>query len=153
MAKATFYRHFPSKDDLIVAWLEDSRTRWFERVRATAEAKAATPHEVIPAFFDALADWLEAGDFKGCPYLSTAIELGDPDHRATPVVRAYLSEIRGYLAEMLSAAGYRDAADLASDLQMLVAGSTSLGVAHRSSSFATSAGDASARLLANAARV
>ncbi|TME30266.1 MAG: TetR family transcriptional regulator [Chloroflexi bacterium] len=153
VAKATFYRHFPSKDDLIVAWLEDSRTRWFERVRATAEAKAATPHEVIPAFFEALADWLEAGDFKGCPYLNTAIELGDPDHRATPVVRAYLSEIRGYLAEMLSAAGYRDAADLASDLQMLVAGSTSLGVAHRSSSFATSAGDASARLLANAARV
>ena len=152
VAKATFYRHFPSKDDLIVAWLEDSRTRWFEGVRATAEATASTPDDVIPAFFDALVDWLEAGDFKGCPYLNTAIELGDPYHRATQVVRAYLIEIQGYLAEILSAAGYRDAAVLASELQMLVAGSISLGVAHRSSSFARSAGAAAARLLANAAR-
>jgi AcrR family transcriptional regulator len=151
VAKATFYRHFPSKDDLIVAWLEDPRTRWFEGVRARAEAKASTPAEVIPAFFDALADWLEAGDFKGCPYLNTAVELGDPDHRATRVVRSYLDEIQGYLGEILTADGYRDTAGLASELQMLLAGSISLGVAHRSSSFATSARSAAMRLLADAA--
>jgi len=152
VAKATFYRHFPSKDDLIVAWLEDSRTRWFEGVRARAEANAATPDDVIPAFFNELVDWLEGGDFKGCPYLNTAIELGDPDHRATPVVRAYLNDIRGYLADILRAAGYRDSRELAGELQMLVAGSIALGVAHRSTSFATSARTAAARLLATAAR-
>ena len=39
VAKATFYRHFPSKDDLVVAWLRDPRARWFDRVRAQAEAE------------------------------------------------------------------------------------------------------------------
>ena len=153
VAKATFYRHFPSKDDLIVAWLQDPRTRWFEGVRARAEAKAATPDEVIPAFFAALVEWLEAGDFAGCPYLNTAVEIADPDHRATPVVRAYLGEIQGYLREILATAGYRDAGDLASELQVLLAGSISLTVAHRTTSFVVAARTTAARLLANAARV
>jgi AcrR family transcriptional regulator len=153
VAKATFYRHFPSKDDLIVAWLQDPRTRWFEAVRATAEARASTPEDVIPAFFDAVADWLEADDFRGCPYLNTAIQLGDPDHRATPVVRDYLREIQRYLGELLVSAGYRNSPELASELQTLLAGSISLGVAHRSGSFVRAAREAASSLLADAERV
>ncbi len=58
VAKATFYRHFQSKDALILAWLRDPRTRWFDHVRATAEARAATPDELIVRLFDAVAERL-----------------------------------------------------------------------------------------------
>jgi AcrR family transcriptional regulator len=153
VAKATFYRHFPSKDDVIVAWLKDPRTRWFEGVRAKAEAGAATPDDVIPRFFDALADWLEAGDYRGSAYLNTAIELGDPGHPAMEVVRSYVDEVRQYLAEIVEAAGYREPAAVAAELQTMVAGAITLGVALRSGAPAVAAREAASTLLANTPRV
>src|ERR1700741_3857622 len=55
VAKATFYRYFPSKDDLIVAWLADSRTRWFERVLALAQSRAVDARDVVVQVFGAAA--------------------------------------------------------------------------------------------------
>jgi AcrR family transcriptional regulator len=147
VAKATFYRHFPSKDALIVAWLRDPRTRWFERVRAVAESRATTPSEVIPRFFDAVADWLETDDFIGCPYLNTSVEISDPGHPATQAVREALAEIGAYLEESVAAAGHDDAARLGRELHALLAGAISLGVANRTSSFVMAARDAALQLL------
>lgn len=147
VAKATFYRHFPSKDALIVAWLRDPRTRWFDRVRATAEAQAATPDEVIPRFFEAVADWLETGDYVGCPYLNTSVEISDPAHPAAEIVHDMVAEIGAYFEERVAAAGHADAARLGKEIHTLLAGSISLGVANRTSSFVMSARDAAMRLL------
>jgi AcrR family transcriptional regulator len=152
VAKATFYRHFPSKDDLVVAWLRDPRARWFDRVRKRAEQMASTSEELIPTFFEAVAEWLEAGDFRGCPYLNTPIELSDASHPARAVIRGYLQEIEDYLCEMLAAAGYHDAELMAAELQALLAGAISLGVARRSGASAMVARDAATRLLASVER-
>jgi AcrR family transcriptional regulator len=96
VAKATFYRHFPSKDDLVVAWLQDPHTRWLDRVRREAEAHHAEPSEVIPLFFEVLADWLETEGYRGCPYLNTAVEIVDPAHPARAAIRDYLDESEAY---------------------------------------------------------
>jgi AcrR family transcriptional regulator len=152
VAKATFYRHFPSKDDLVVAWLRDPRARWFDRVRKRAEQTASTSEELIPTFFEAVAEWLEAGDFRGCPYLNTPIELSDTSHPARAVIRGYLQEIEDYLCEMLAAGGYHDAELMAAELQALLAGAISLGVARRSGASALVARDAATRLLASVER-
>jgi AcrR family transcriptional regulator len=147
VAKATFYRHFPSKDELIVAWLEDPRTRWFDRVRVTAEARASTPSELIPRLFEAIAEWLETDDFLGCPYLHTSVEVTDPSHPAGQAVRAYLAEVGTYLEERVAAAGHPDSARLGRELHALLAGSIALGVAHRTSSYTLAARDAADELL------
>jgi AcrR family transcriptional regulator len=147
VAKATFYRHFSSKDALIVAWLKDPRTRWFDRVRVLAESRAATPDEVMPRLFDAVADWLETDDFVGCPYLNTAVEISDPAHPATIAIRDYLAEIGAYLEERAAAAGHADAAAVGKELHALLAGSISLGVANRTSSFVIAARGAAVQLL------
>jgi AcrR family transcriptional regulator len=147
VAKATFYRHFPSKDALIVAWLRDPGTRWFDRVRAVAESRATTPSEVIPRFFDAVADWLETEDFIGCPYLNTSVEISDPEHPATQAVREMLAEIGAYLEESVAASAHDDAARLGRELHALLAGAISLGVANRTSSFVIAARDAALQLL------
>jgi AcrR family transcriptional regulator len=148
VAKATFYRHFPSKDDLIVAWLEDPRTRWFERVRRQAEIRAAGPGDLVPELFNAAAEWLEDGDYRGCPYLNSAVEITHASHRAVPVIRAYLGEIERYLQRMVAAAGYAEPDALGTALQAMLAGSLSLGVAHRSKRFVFGARLAAERLLA-----
>jgi AcrR family transcriptional regulator len=147
VAKATFYRHFPSKDALILAWLRNPHTRWFDRVRMVAEARAATPGERIPRIFEAVADWMETEDFVGCPYLNTSVEISDPSHPARGAVRDYLAEIGDYLEECVAAAGHQDAPRLGREVHALLAGSIALGVANRTSSFVGAARDAAIELL------
>jgi AcrR family transcriptional regulator len=150
VAKATFYRHFPSKDDLVVAWLRDPRARWHDRVRAQVETYGAPPADAIPRFFEAVAEWLETDDFRGCPYLNTAAEITNPAHPARLVIREQLQEIEDYLTGLAAAAGYKDPQLLGSELQLLVAGAISLSVARRSNAAVLAARDVALGLVANA---
>jgi AcrR family transcriptional regulator len=152
VAKATFYRHFPSKDDLVVAWLRDPAARWLDGVRARVEAQGANGADAIPALFETVADWLETGDYRGCPYLNTAAELMEPNHPARVVIREFLQEVEDYLTDKLTQGGYEHPRMLASELQALLAGSITLAVARRSNASALSARDAAITLLASAPR-
>ena len=147
VAKATFYRHFPSKEALVLAWLRDPRTRWFDRVRTTAEAGATTPTERISNLFGAAATWLEAGDYRGCPYLNTAVELADRNRPPGRELRSYLAEIGAYLEQQLTLAGHPDPAGVGRQLHTLMAGAISLGVALHSSTYVLAARDAALALL------
>ncbi len=129
VAKATFYRHFPSKDALISEWLLNWRARWIDRLRPKAEAAASSPEELIPVFFDVVAEWLEAEGFRGCPYLNTAVEIVDPAHPARQVVRDYLNEVAGFLRDVLESTGHPAAEARSLELQALLAGGMSLAVA------------------------
>jgi AcrR family transcriptional regulator len=152
VAKATFYRHFPSKDDLVVAWLLDPRTRWHEGVRSQVEATTTDPNDRILLFFEGTAEWLEAEGYRGCPYLNTGVEITDPAHPARRIVLDYLNEIHEYLHSLLVAARYVDADMLAPQLQALLAGSISLAVARHTAAYALAAREAAERLLAGAER-
>ena len=152
VAKATFYRHFPSKDDLVVAWLRDPAARWLDGVRARVEAQGANGADAIPVLFETVADWLETGDYRGCPYLNTAAELMEPNHPARVVIREFLQEVEDYLTDKLTQGGYEHPRMLASELQALLAGSITLAVARRSNASALSARDAAITLLASAPR-
>jgi AcrR family transcriptional regulator len=150
VAKATFYRHFPSKDDLVVAWLRDSRTRWFDRVRPRAEGAGGSADVILWRFFDEVAIWLQAEGYRGCAFLNTSVEITDPTHPAMPVIVDYLKEIEDYLAGLLEAAGYRNSRRVATQLQTLLAGSISLALARRSGAGAGPARDAALALLREA---
>jgi AcrR family transcriptional regulator len=150
VAKATFYRHFPSKEDLVVAWLRDPSARWLDRLGSQVEASRPEPLEAIPLFFEAVAEWLEAEDYRGCPYLNTAVEITNPTHPARLVVREFLQDVEDYLTGLAEAAGYRHPRMLATQLQTLLAGSIILAVARRSSAFALTAREAAMKLLAAA---
>jgi AcrR family transcriptional regulator len=148
VAKATFYRHFPSKDDLVVAWLRDPRTRWFEAVTATAEERASSPSEVIPSLFEAVAEWLEGDDYRGCPYLNTIFERPNRDLPTAGTIRDTLAEIGAYLEGAAARAGHPDPAKVGFELHALLAGTISLGVANRTGAYALAASDVARRLLA-----
>jgi AcrR family transcriptional regulator len=147
VAKATFYRHFPSKDALVIAWLEDAGTRWFDGVRESVEARATSPDDLVPSLFDAVAEWLEAEDFLGCPYLNTAAEFADSEHPAGVVLRSYLAEIGDYLRDAVAATGHPEADRLGRELHVLLAGSITLGAANRTTAHLRTARDAAVALL------
>jgi AcrR family transcriptional regulator len=152
VAKATFYRHFPSKDDLVVAWLRDPRTRWFERAQAQARASGAGPGDEILLFFEAVAEWLETENYRGCPYLNSAVEITDPAAPARLVIRETLDEIGAYFRTLVTAAGYAEPELLGMELHALTAGAISLAVARQTSAFALTAREAARQLLAQAPR-
>lgn len=152
VAKATFYRHFPSKDALVVAWLNDPRSRWLDRVRKQADRAGPAPDRIVLGFFDAAAEWLESEAYRGCPYLNTAAEITDPDHPALGVIRAYLDEVGDYLLGLVTKAGYRDPAMLAAELHNLMAGGIMLTMARRSGAPARAARVAAEHLLSVAER-
>jgi AcrR family transcriptional regulator len=152
VAKATFYRHFPSKEDLVVAWLRDPSTRWVDRLRGQLEASRPAPVDAIPLFFDLVADWMESADHRGCPYLNTTVEITDPRHPARLVAGEFLHDVERYLGSLAAAAGYRHPQSLATQLHTVLAGSIVLAVARRSTAPAVTAREAAMALLAAAER-
>ncbi|SFU16299.1 TetR/AcrR family transcriptional regulator [Mesorhizobium sp. YR577] len=82
VAKATFYNHFPSKDDLVVAYLEE-----IDRLgrAAVAALPKQPPRKMISAIMGRISEAVTAGGWRGCPFLNAAAEYPDP---ASPVRRA-----------------------------------------------------------------
>jgi len=121
VAKATFYQHFPSKDDLIVAWLRGDDAQWFDRLRTAAEHKAAAQGDVVPAFFDALAEWAATDDFRGWGFINSAAEL-PASHPAHEVIVERGELIEAYFCDAIMSAGIDDAKGVAQDAYLLMVG-------------------------------
>ncbi|MDD7965383.1 TetR/AcrR family transcriptional regulator [Actinomycetospora lemnae] len=94
--RATFYRHFPSKEDLVLAYLAgvDARTR--AAVQAATEG-AASPADALRAIGTSVTDDLTDPAFRGCAFLKAAAEYPDPDD---PVRRLILDHRAWYVATL-----------------------------------------------------
>jgi AcrR family transcriptional regulator len=97
VAKMTMYRHFPTKDDLIVAVLE-YRAKRFDAQLDRLTQKAATPERKIATIFDWYRHWFEGPDFHGCLFQHALAEFGDPGH---PVFKAVAEQKNGFKRRLL----------------------------------------------------
>jgi AcrR family transcriptional regulator len=113
VAVASLYNLFGSKDNLVVAYLENRDRRW--RVVWDAEvARHDDPVDRILAVFTALQRWDDAvGMRRGCAHSAAAAQLGDARHPAHAAVRAHKHAIVTRLTELADAAGYADPARVA----------------------------------------
>jgi AcrR family transcriptional regulator len=122
VAKATFYRHFPSKDELLLAVLESRDARLSAELERRACELTAHASERPLALFDALADWMSEPSFRGCAFLNSMIEVADPAHPVHAAAHRHKSNLarlfRGFLAE----AGVARAEELAEQLVLLLDG-------------------------------
>ena len=79
VAKATFYKHFPAKDDLVVAYLDRVDGIWFGQLRAAAEAAGEAPADQLVGLFDALSTACRREGYRGCAFINAAAE-SQPGH-------------------------------------------------------------------------
>lgn len=89
VSKLTFYRHYPSKDALVLAFLDDRHTRWMAWFEATL-ARHGGGAQAIPA---ALSDWSNSADFRGCAFINSASELGASAEGVMDRVRDHKSAV------------------------------------------------------------
>ncbi len=109
VAKATLYRHFPSKDDLVLAFLERREQRWtLGWVEAEAARRGSTPEEQLLAIFDAFDEWFRREDFEACAFINVLLEMG-PEHPAGEASIAHLENIRSVVRRLAEETGLRDA--------------------------------------------
>jgi AcrR family transcriptional regulator len=123
VAKATFYRHFPSKDELVLAFLEEREQRWTVGwVEAEARSRAGTPEEQLLAIFDAFDDWFRRDDFEACSFINVLLEMGSA-HPVGEACIAYLENVRAVVGRLATEAGLRDVDSFARAWHILMKGS------------------------------
>jgi AcrR family transcriptional regulator len=118
VAKATFYHHFPAKDELVRAYLEAE----YARQREAAEAlRAASPDAgtALVRIFTYLGDNGASATFRGCPFTNAAAEYPDPAHPVRQTIADYRRWSRGLFRDLLTDAGHPDADRTATILMMI----------------------------------
>ena len=123
VAKATLYRHFPSKDDLVIAFLERREQRWtLAWVEAEARRRGTTPEEQLLAIFELFDEWFHRDDFEACSFINVLLEMG-PAHPAGQASLRHLASIRSVVARLAEEAALRDPESFARSWHILMKGS------------------------------
>ncbi len=146
VAKATFYKHFPSKDDLAVAYLSRVDELWRGQLEAAAGAAGVDPRARLVGMFDALVEVCHQGDYHGCAFINTAAEsaAGSAVHARTVEHKA---TVRAWVRDTAERAGADDPEALARALTLLLDGALAEGVLAAEPSAAQAAKDAAAALV------
>jgi len=121
VAKMTLYRHFASKDELVLAFLEERRRRWTQGWLQPAIEDVATDRpERTLALFDVLDEWFHRPDYEGCSFIRTLHEV--PEGPVREEATRQMELVRRMLADHAAQAGVGDPEAFAYQMQILMMG-------------------------------
>ena len=121
VAKATFYKHFPAKDELVLAYLDKVDGIWSGQLHAAAEAAGPDPADQLVGLFDALGTACRREGYRGCAFINAAAEAaaGTPVHERTV---AHKQAVLAWVRDLAAQAGAADPDALARSLALLLDG-------------------------------
>ncbi len=120
--KMSLYRSFPSKDDLVVAYLQDRDALYWQWWDKTVARHPDSPRLQIRALFKSVAGRATRPDYRGCPFTNAATEFPDPDHPGRAVAMANKAKLRERLRGLAAAVGAREPDRLGDQLFLLMEG-------------------------------
>jgi AcrR family transcriptional regulator len=124
VARMTLYRHFGSKDELVLAFLEQREDTWTKNwLQAEVERSATAPADRLLAIFDTFDDWFRRPDFEGCSFINVMLEITEPSDAIHRASTSYLAGIRNFLEGLARQAGIADAENFARQWHILMKGS------------------------------
>lgn len=105
VTKVTLYRHYPSKNDLILAFLDYRHQRWMTWFDGALHRFGADPAALLPT----MAEWFAHPQYRGCAFINTVAELGPVLPEAVQRAREHKRQMQARIAELLPASEDRDA--------------------------------------------
>jgi AcrR family transcriptional regulator len=118
VSKVTFYRHFPSKDDLVLAYLDGRAAverHALEQLRDQEGDACAT----LLGIARAIAGMSCSPGFRGCPFINAAAEFADPAHPARKAIAAHRAWFATFLVDLLAEMAIQDREAVADQLIIL----------------------------------
>lgn len=147
VAKDTLYKHFASKDDLVLEVLRISDRKWCETLRREVEDRAPDPEGRLLAVFDFLGNEFEAESYRGSAFINAAAEFPDPDHPVRRACAEHKARVLDYLRGLAENHNARDPQALAEQLMLLIDGAICARVMRHDRRAAHRAREAAAILL------
>jgi len=122
VAKTSLYRHFATKDDLVVAFLEREDAEYWENWESVSVQETGDAEAELKAHLRAIAEHIAAPRYRGCPFLNVATEFPAPSHPARTVAMRNKTELLHRLGVLAKRMGVRKPDELAAQLVLLIDG-------------------------------
>ena len=122
VAKTSLYRHFRTKDDLVVAFLEREDVSFWSQWDEVSAKHAGDPVAELEAHLRWVARRLARANYRGCPQINVAAEFAEAEHPARGVSRQHMQALRKRLTELARALGATRPAELGAQLGLLING-------------------------------
>jgi AcrR family transcriptional regulator len=122
VTRVTFYRHFPSKDDLIAGYLEERASRARRRISQVLEDSRGDARAALRALGRVFTSETFADEYRGCPFVNASAEFAAPGHPARGLATAQRAWITATIEQLLRDMGHRTPARTARQLLMLQTG-------------------------------
>ena len=122
VAKMTFYKHFKSKDLLVLEFLTRRDEAWRTWFESAVQRLAPNPKNRPLAIFDALEQRFSNKTFRGCAFINTMIEMADADHIAHQAAAEHKRKVLQIFRALLSEAGVKKSEELAKAFLLLMDG-------------------------------
>jgi len=122
VAKTSLYRHFRTKDDLVVAFLEREDVSFWSQWDEVSARYAHDPVAELEAHLRWVARRLARANYRGCPQINVAAEFAEAEHPARGVSRQHMQALRKRLTELARALGAARPAELGAQLGLLING-------------------------------
>ncbi|MDF2958466.1 MAG: TetR/AcrR family transcriptional regulator [Paenibacillus sp.] len=132
VAKASFYRNFATKDDLVVAFLELRHRRTIDRIEKARSLYPDDPKEQLHELFRNLTARMNEPDFRGCPFMNTTVEFPDADHPGHGKARECRQKAWSLITQIAREAGAKDPEALSAQLEILYSGAVMTACMYRS---------------------
>jgi AcrR family transcriptional regulator len=120
--KMSLYRQFSSKDELVMAYLEQKDEQFFGYVEKSFAKHPGEPARQLQQYFDDLAVRASVDDYRGCPFVNVSVEFSDTTHPARQFVFRNKRRLMARLLELSTSAGADDPQALADGLGLLIEG-------------------------------
>lgn len=120
--KMTLYRHFETKDVLVLEWLRLLTEQYSAVLDDLAEQWPAEPARQLEGFAEFIAEDLAASGYRGCPFTNSLAELGDPLHPARRVIESHKQRQFQRIAALCREAGLPEPVNVAQELTLLLEG-------------------------------
>jgi AcrR family transcriptional regulator len=122
IAKTSLYRYFPTKDALVVAFLEREEIEFWSTWDSVTVQHANDPAGELQAHMGWIGERLSRSNYRGCPQINVAAEFADADHPARQVARSHMHGLRKRLAALAHRLKVAHPDELAAQLALLVNG-------------------------------